>query len=319
MRKEFNTICKAVNGAGRILIATHTDPDGDAIGSMIALYILFKSLKRKVTMYCREKVPSIYSFLHHSKEIKNEPPKNTDFDVAIAVDCGDIKRLGRNINIRSHAKTLINIDHHPDNTKFGDVNYVRDISSVSEMIYELFGVFGIKINKEAATCLYTGIMTDTGNFRYDYTTPQTLRIAASLAENGANISRIAMTVYEAKTIPSLKILGAAMYRLESSDSGKVVWTVLNKDLIKAVGAKSEDLTGIVDQLRSIKGAEVAILFREEADEIKVNFRSKFNINVSAIAKKLGGGGHVKASGAIMHGNIEDVKNKVLSEVFKVIK
>ena len=162
-------------------------------------------------------------------------------------------------------------------------------------------------------------MTDTGNFRYDYTSPETLEIAATLAKLGADISGIAMAVYENKTMSSVRILGAAMYRMEASESGKVAWTVLPKQLMDSLGAKSEDLTGLVDQLRTIKGVEVAILFREEDDGIKVNFRSKFSVNVSDIAKGLGGGGHIRASGAVMQGALDEVKEKVLNEVFKVIK
>ena len=177
----------------------------------------------------------------------------------------------------------------------------------------------LDISKEIAACLYTGIMTDTGNFRYDYTTAETLDIAASLARSGAEISKIAMAVYETKTLSSVKILGAAMYRLETSETGNVAWSVLPKQLMDSLGAKSEDLTGLVDQIRSVKGVEVAVLFREEDDGIKVNFRSKFKVNVSKIAKDLGGGGHIRASGAILQGTLEEVKGKVLAEVFKVIK
>jgi phosphoesterase RecJ-like protein len=128
-----------------------------------------------------------------------------------------------------------------------------------------------------------------------------------------------MAVYETKTLSSVKVLGAAMYRLESSADGKVAWTLLPKQLMDSLGAKSEDLTGLVDQIRSIKGVEVAILFREEDEGIKVNFRSKFKVNVSQIAKKLGGGGHIRASGAVLQGSLESVKDRVLAEVIKAIK
>jgi phosphoesterase RecJ-like protein len=187
------------------------------------------------------------------------------------------------------------------------------------MIYELFTQMGVTITKEIAECLYTGIMTDTGNFRYDYTTADTFAVAEALTRAGANISAIAMNVYETKTLSSIRILGAAMYRLENSESGRVAWTVLPKQLMLSLGAKSEDLTGLVDHIRSIKGVEVAILFREEDDGIKINFRSKSKVNVSEIAKKLGGGGHIRASGAVQQGTLDDVKEKVLKEVFKVIK
>jgi phosphoesterase RecJ-like protein len=187
------------------------------------------------------------------------------------------------------------------------------------MIYKLFKTMKIKITKDIASCVYAGIMTDTGNFRYDYTTADTFKIAEALTRAGAEISKIAMQVYETKTMSSIKILGAAMYRLESSESGKVAWTVLPKQLMDSLGAKSEDLTGLVDYIRSIKGVEVAILFREEEDDIKVNFRSKFKVNVSQIAKNLGGGGHIRASGAIVQGTLDSAKERVLNEVFKVIK
>lgn len=310
-------VINAIKKAKTVIILTHTDPDGDAIGSMIAMYLVLKGMGKKAAMYCRDAVPEIYNFLPVSGKVKSSLKGR--YDLAVAVDCGDEKRVDGAIRIRGLADMIINIDHHPDNSKFGDINLIEKISSVSEILFKLFRKMKIKISRDIAACLYVGLMTDTGNFRYDYTTADSLDIAASLARAGAKISRIAMAVYETKTLSSVRILGAAMYRLETSSSGHVAWTILPKQLMDSLGAKSEDLTGLVDQIRSIKGVEVAILFREEEDGIKVNFRSKFTVNVSDIAKKLGGGGHIRASGAILQGSLEDVKEKVLAEVFKVIK
>ncbi|MFC1767808.1 bifunctional oligoribonuclease/PAP phosphatase NrnA [Candidatus Margulisiibacteriota bacterium] len=315
----MKSIYKAIKTAKKILVMGHTDPDGDAIGSMTSMYILLKNLKKKAVMYCPDEVPETYKFLPYSGKIKNKLSPKLKFDLGIAVDCGDIKRLGSKINVRKMVKTLVNIDHHPDNTKFGDINYIRSISSVSEIMYGLFNFCAQPIDKRAATSLYVGIMTDTGNFRYDYTTSDTLRIAADLVDDGANISGLAMKVYETKTMSAMKVLGAAMYGVKCSKSGRVAWSALTSDLMAATGARSEDLTGIVDAIRSIRGVEVAVLFREVEDGIKVNFRSKYKINVSAIAKKLGGGGHVRASGVMIKGDIDEVQQKVLKEVFKVIK
>jgi len=312
-------VISKLKAAKSIIIATHTDPDGDAIGSMIAVALGLKGMGKKVTMFCKDPVPEIYQFLPDSDSIRNSIGDDERFDAAVAVDCGDIKRVDGGLDLKKFSSVIINIDHHPDNTRFGNVNYVEKISSVSEMIYDLFNAMKIKITKDIAACLYTGIMTDTGNFRYDYTTADTFAVAEALTRAGAQISRIAMQVYETKTMSSIKILGAAMYRLESSKSGKVAWTILPKQLMDSLGAKSEDLTGLVDYIRSIKGVEVAVLFREEDDGIKVNFRSKFKANVSEIAKKLGGGGHIRASGAVLQGSLDKVKNRVLDEVFKVIK
>lgn len=310
---------KAIRAAKSVIIFTHRDPDGDALGCMIAVHLALKGLKKKADMFCCDTLPEMYTFLPHSDKIRTSIDKSASYDLAIVVDCGDIRRIDCDIDVKSIAKSIINIDHHPDNTKFGDINLIEKVSSVAEIIYKLFVEMKITITKDIAECLYVGIMTDTGNFRYDYTTPETIDMAATLARAGAEISKIAMAVYETKTMSSVRILGAAMYRLECTDSGKVAWTVLPKQLMDSLGAKSEDLTGLVDHIRSIKGVEVAILFREESDGIKVNFRSKFEVNVSDIAKQLGGGGHIRASGAIMHGELEEVKQKVLNEVFKVVK
>jgi bifunctional oligoribonuclease and PAP phosphatase NrnA len=311
-------VIKAIQKARSVLIVTHTDPDGDAVGSMLAMYLALKGKGKKASMYCRDRVPEIYKFLPQSDKVKHSLSK-AKFDIVIAVDCGSENRVGKDIKLRTLAKNVINIDHHPDNTLFGGMNHIEKLSSVSEILFGLFREMDVHITKDIASCLYAGIMTDTGNFRYDYTTDKTLDIAAFLARAGADISGIAMAIYESKTKSSVKVLGAAMYRLETSKSGKVAWTILPKKLMDSIGAKSEDLTGLVDQIRSIKGVEVAVLFREEDDGIKVNFRSKFKVNVSDIAKKLGGGGHIRASGAILSGKLDDAKEKVLSEVFKVIK
>ena len=311
-------VISAIKKAKNIIILAHMDPDGDAIGSMTAMYLALKGMGKKAAMYCRDPVPEIYGFLPESDKIKSSL-NNGKYDLAIAVDCGDEKRVEKGLDLKTLADKVINIDHHPDNTKFGDINLIEKISSVSEILFKLFKKMKVKITNDIAASLYTGIMTDTGNFRYDYTTAETLDTAALLARAGANISRIAMAVYETKTLSSVRILGAAMYRLETSQSGKVAWTVLPKQLMDSLGAKSEDLTGVVDHIRTIKGVEVAVLFREEEDGIKVNFRSKFKVNVSEIARNLGGGGHIRASGAVIQCPLEEAKQKVLDEVFKVIK
>jgi bifunctional oligoribonuclease and PAP phosphatase NrnA len=310
---------KEIKAAKTVILFTHRDPDGDAIGTMIALYIALTGLGKKVQMFSSDPVPEMYKFLPHSKKVMLKLPKNSKFDLAVVVDCGGIERIDGKFNVRDIVKRIVNIDHHPDNTRFGDVNYIEGISSVSEIVYKLLCKMKVKITKEIAECLYTGIMTDTGNFRYDYTTADTFEVAQRLIRAGAELSKIAMNVYETKTLPSVRILGAAMYNLESSKSGHVAWTVLSQKTMDDVGAKSEDLTGLVDNIRSIKDVEVAILFREEEDGIKVNFRSKFKVNVSKIAGRLGGGGHVRASGALLQGTLENAKKKVLTEVFKVIK
>lgn len=313
MKKIINEIKKAK----KVIIFTHRDPDGDAIGSMIAMYIALSSIGKNVDMFCSNKVPDIYRFLPSSKKVKNKA--GVRYDLGIFVDCGSIERVNGKADFDTHADTTINIDHHPDNTRFGDINYIEGISSVSEIIFKLFKKMNIKITKDIATCLYAGVITDTGNFRYDYTTSDTFETAKQLKKAGADSTFIAMSVYENKTLSSVKILGAAMHGLKSSKTGKVAWAVITQKMMNDAGATDEDLTGIVDLIRSVKGVEVAILFREESYGTKVNFRSKFKVNVSAIAGRLGGGGHVRASGAVVNADIKIAQKKVLAEVYKTIK
>jgi bifunctional oligoribonuclease and PAP phosphatase NrnA len=310
-------LISAIKKADSFVIFTHRDPDGDAIGSMIAVYLALKQLKKKATMYCSDKVPDIYKFLPSSNKASKKIKGH--YDAAIFVDCGGIERVNGNIDPKKSADVLINIDHHPDNTRFGDINYVEGISSVSEIIYKLLKKMNVKMTKDIATCLYAGVITDTGNFRYDYTSAETFEVAKQLKKAGADTTFIAMSVYENKTQASVKILGAAMHGLKFTKSGKVAWAVLTNKMMKTAGASDEDLTGLVDLIRSVKGVEVAMLFREEKYGIKVNFRSKFKVNVSHIAGKLGGGGHVRASGALLKTNINSAMKQVLGEVFKVIK
>jgi bifunctional oligoribonuclease and PAP phosphatase NrnA len=313
VKKILNEIKKA----DKIVVFTHRDPDGDAIGSMIAMYLALRSIGKKADMFCSNKVPDIYRFLPSSDKVKDKVLGR--YDLGIFVDCGSIERVNGGADIDTIADVNINIDHHPDNTRFGDINYIEPISSVSEIIFKLFKKMNVKITKDIATCLYAGVITDTGNFRYDYTTSETFEVAKQLKKAGADSTFIAMSVYENKTLSSVKILGAAMHGLESSKSGKVAWAVITKKMMDDAGASDEDLTGIVDLIRSVKGVEVAILFREEDYGTKVNFRSKFKVNVSAIAGRLGGGGHVRASGAVVNADIKSAQKKVLAEVYKDIK
>jgi phosphoesterase RecJ-like protein len=287
---------------------------------MIAMALLLKSLRIKATMFSSDAIPGTYNFLPHVKKIRRSLPRGAKFDVAIAVDAGDTKRLGRNISLRKIADKVINIDHHSDNTHFGDVNLVGNVSSSAELIYDICGYLKIHITKDMAICLYTAIITDTGSFRYENTSVSTFNIAAQLVLHGAAPNEISNKIYETKSVPSLKVLALALNGLRTLENEKIVWACVTRDMIKKVHAENEELTGIIDHLRSVKSAEVAILFREESDGlIKINLRSKKKINVQKIANELGGGGHARAAGVSIRGSLSRVSDKVLKTVQKHLK
>lgn len=318
-KKLFEQIKKAIKKADTALVAVHVDPDGDTIGSALAMAMVLEGLGVSTTIYSQDGIPEIYHFLPWSEKVVTEIPYKVHFDLAIAMDSSDISRVGEKINLRELASFLINIDHHPDNTNYADINYVAMCSATAECLYQLCKFLKVKMNQDMAACLYTALITDTGNFRYENTSVDTFLMAADLLRAGLNTHEITTRIYDTKSIPSLKIAARSLSQMEFSADHRIGWTVITKKMMEEEKAKPEDLIGIVDQLRAINGIEVAILFREEKAKVKINMRSKHDVNVSTIANIFDGGGHKKAAGAIVEGSIEEVKNKVLAEVLKHIR
>lgn len=319
MREILNSIKKALKKARTALIVSHVDPDGDSIGSMIAMGMILNKMGVACDFYSQDGVPRIYHFLPRSSEVKNKVTANKKYDLLIAVDASDIKRLGDKVEVKDLAKLIINIDHHPDNTQYGDINYVAKSSSTAELIYKFVKFLKIKIDKDMAENLYVALITDTGNYRYENTSVTTFIMAEDMLKAGVDTHEITTLIYDTKTIASIRVQALALATLEVSPDRKAAWAVVTSTMMEKTGAKGEDLVGLVDQIRSIVGIEVAILFREEEGKVKVNFRSKEKINVSEIARRFGGGGHTRAAGAVLTDDIQTAKKKVTAEVLKYLK
>jgi len=319
MNKELPKIKSLVKNAKSALIACHLDPDGDAIGSMLALAQALEQFGLAVTCYCADQFPRVYRFLPGSDRIKRELLLGQHFDLFFIVDSSDISRIGDKLEPRHLAPVIINIDHHPDNNRFGDVNYVMNTSSVAEEIFDLCQYLKVKIDKRLADCLYAALITDTGNFRYENTSARTFLMAAELLRAGVNTHEITTLIYDTKTISSVKVAARALSEIKFSPDKKVAWTVVTEALMHETGARTEDLVGIVDRIRSIDGVEVAIVFREDNGKVKINFRAKDKSNVSEIARRFGGGGHHKAAGAVVAGETAAVVEKVILEVLKYFR
>lgn len=319
MEQISAAIKRAVKSAKTALCVSHVDPDGDSIGSMLAMGMILSQLGVVSDYYSEDGIPKIYRFLPGADQVRRVPIPNRIYDLLFAMDASDIKRLGEKLSPHEISKVIINVDHHPDNTKYGNINYVEKSSSTAELVFKLAKYLKVKINRPMAENLYVALITDTGNYRYENTSMATFAMAGELLKAGVDTHEITTRIYDTKTIASIRIQAAALANLEISPDRKAAWATVTQEMMDRVGAMGEDLVGLVDQIRSIDGVEVAILFREENGKVKVNLRSKEKVNVSEIAKRLDGGGHIRAAGAILQGDVESIKNRVVSEVLKYLK
>ena len=313
--KIIDKILSALKQSKNVLIVSHVDPDCDTLGSALAFSLILKNLEIKHKLFCENTIPDEYKFLPNCEKYIHRLNHEEKFDLCVVLDCSDIKRIG--LRYMNNISEIINIDHHLDNTMFGKINYVEQAAATAVLVVKIIKKLRIKIDKPMAVCLYAAIITDTGSFRYDNTTSDVFELAAELVDSGADPFVISKTIYENKSIPNIKILGEVLNKLEVY-SGKIAWTYIDVNTLKKFGASPSDLSGIVDFLRSIKGVEVSVFAREYAPgKIKINLRSK-GPNIQKIAKKFGGGGHPKASGIDMSGDIKQIKKELISSIKSTI-
>lgn len=316
----FNRIIQVIKGASKIALLPHISADGDALGSSLALALALKKNNREVDILLEEEIPQIYSFLPGIQYSKRYYRKLTGYDLVVAVDAGDLGRLGKRLEVFESAIVTVNIDHHSTNSEFAVHNYVDTRSAaVGEMIYQLIDSMGVELDKDISTCIYVAIATDTGGFRFSNTTSLTHRIASELINKGINVADISQRVFDTTSYEKVKLLGAAIDALELLENGKVAFISLSNQIIRQNGAKEEDCDGIVNIGRNIRGVKVAAMLRQlETGEVKVNLRSSSDIDVSAIASLYSGGGHKKAAGYTVKGNLDEVKNRLLEDIREVL-
>ena len=303
------------------VVAAHVHLEGDALGSELAMAALLKTFGKKVIIVNEDLPPAEYSFLPDIQTIRHDNAP-LDYDVAVLVDCSDISRIGKTAKIIQKNRLLINIDHHISNTWFGDINWVKPkASSASEMIYELFKALDVKMNKKDALFLYTGILADTGSFKYSTTSAFTHKVACDLLEYGLDVYGIYSQLHESKDFSTMKALGKIFQTLQRDKSGRVAWLEVRSSLIKKSPELAEQTDDIIHFARSVKGVEVALLFKEvrPRHEVRINFRSRGKVDVNKLAGFFGGGGHKMASGATVRGNFKKVVAKVVSQAQKRVR
>ena len=317
---SINKIADAIAAAEHIAILPHVAADGDALGSTLALALALNEAGKKVSVFLEEDIPYIYSFLPGSRLAAVYKEMVGHYDIVVAVDCGDIGRLGKRKEIFDSTSVTANIDHHPTNTGFAVHNFLDTSASASaEIIYKLLKILGIKTGLEIATCLYVGIVTDTGCFRYSNTTPLTHMIAAELIQAGVLVADVSEKVLDSSSYEKVKLTGEAIHTLELFENGKIAMMTVPNEMIRKTGAKEEDFDGIINTARNIRGVEVAAMLREwDIGDIKVNLRSNSTFDVAAIASIYSGGGHKKAAGYTISGSLEQAKNNLLEDLRKAL-
>jgi bifunctional oligoribonuclease and PAP phosphatase NrnA len=304
----YDALYKVLSQARTVFITAHVGPDGDTLGSMLALKhalpSLFQGIER-IDCVISGKLPDIYTFMPGVAHIKRIEQQANEllavYDVAISVDCGSLGRLGEAGAVFKQATMSVNIDHHVSNDGFAQLNIIEpDAAASGEVIANILKTWGYSLSTETAVCLYVALLTDTGGFRHSCTTPSVFRLAADLQEAGVDVTQVYRTVFEEQPLAQVHLQAYAVTQASTNASGRLVWVSVTQALLKRFNAQEEHIEGLIDKLRAIQGVQVAAVLREtEEGTSKVSLRSNTNlVNVSAFLEShYNGGGHTKAAGA----------------------
>jgi len=293
------------------LITTHEGPDGDAVGTSLALANFLLREGKDVTVYICDPLPEIYSFLPLADAVVNRIP-DRDYDVCFVLDIGEFRRAGKEMGEFRRVGKFINIDHHLSCEPFGAYNLIDPkASATGALIYRIIRAYGASIGYETALCIYTAVITDTGSFRYSNANQEAFTVAGEMVAAGVNAWHVSENLYESQPSERLQLLALALATLDISASGNYASVTVTLRMYEVTGTGPELTDGFVNYPRSIRGVEVAVFFREVSPGLfKVGFRSKGKINVAALAQGLGGGGHHNAAGCNVSGTMEDVRRQV---------
>jgi bifunctional oligoribonuclease and PAP phosphatase NrnA len=310
---DLQAVAAALREHDRFLVVTHENPDGDALGSLLATTLALRGLGKDVEMYLggSGSLPREYAFMQLDG-LRRDLPADLEQRVLVAVDCAKADRIGPDPEPVERASLVLDIDHHHDNTRFGDLNLiVADASSTGEVLRDVIRELDIDLTPELAEPLYIALVTDTGRFQYTNTTPKALRLAAELVEAGADVHQVFQQVYESVEFAKLKLLARALDRARVLEGGLIVVSHLLRKDFAEVGAAEAYSEGIIDSLRAVEGAELAALIREpprdDGPTRRVSLRASVDeLDVSAIARRFGGGGHRQAAGFSSDASIDEI-------------
>ncbi|HZK83366.1 MAG TPA: bifunctional oligoribonuclease/PAP phosphatase NrnA [Desulfosporosinus sp.] len=306
--------------APKVALFSHISPDGDCLGSMLAMGLALEKMGKEVSFYNPDPVPSYLAFLPGSYRVKQELPSPQP-KVLLFVDCTDLGRVNMSRSEISGDSTVLNLDHHISNLFFGDFNWVdAQASAVGEVALALIKQLGVELDIDIATNLYTAIVTDSGCFQYSNTTAQTHRSTADLLDLGVDLSRIHHSIFDQKPLAQSKLLQCALAGLEILADGQLAIMSLSTEDFQKSGAEQELSEGLVNQARSIAGVEVAVLLKEVGpEEIKVGLRSNLWLNVNEIAVLFGGGGHQRAAGCTLRMLMTEAKQSITTAIEEALR
>lgn len=311
-----------LNSSRNVLITTHAGPDGDAIGSMLAMNLALLGRHKQITLYNESPIPAVYRFLPRVQSVISRLDFAAAFDTAVVLDCGDLTRVGEAAGIIGRIPEIINIDHHITNTRFGTCQMIDvQACACTEILYHLFDRMLIPFTRELATCIYTGILTDTGSFRFSNTSRATFQICENMVACGVDPFQVAQHVYGTYSLGRIKLLNLALDSIEISDNGKVSLMALTRAMLDETGTQPEDTDGMINYARRIQDVRIAVLIQEQLNggdrapgqrrPYHVSLRSDGSVDVAAIAAIFGGGGHRSAAGFSIESTLTDIKEQIL--------
>jgi bifunctional oligoribonuclease and PAP phosphatase NrnA len=320
-------ILHQIENSENLLLASHISPDGDAVGSLTALGLSLEILGKKVTFYSESAIPAVYRFLPATGRITRSINSRNEFDVAVILDCSTLDRVGNSVHLIEKIPMIINIDHHVTNSFFGHLQLVDTWAcATAEIVYWLIRKMDIRINKAIATSIYTGILTDTGSFRFSNTNENAFSICREMMEYGVDPSYVAQHVYGFYSLGRLKLLNRALNSIEISENGKVSIMTLTQEMFRKTHSQAEDTEGFLNYARNIKDIKVAALIQEQPASgnngagkcgYHISLRSDGAVDVSAIAAGFGGGGHRTAAGFCIASSSEEIKSQLFELAEKI--
>jgi phosphoesterase RecJ-like protein len=318
----MNRIIDHLNRARRILVVSHADPDGDAIGSLLALGLALTKLGKHATLHNESIIPAVYQFLPGVGRIQRHLCEADDYELGVVLDCGDLARIGEGWQTVSRIAVVVNIDHHISNTGFGHIRLIDDQAcATAEIVHRLVTRLGVPLDSDIGTAIYTGILTDTGSFRFSNTNAAAFAISRDMMELGVDPYSVARHVFGSYSLGRIKLLNLALNSIEISRNGKLSLMTVTRSMMAETGTQQEDVDGMINYARRIEDVRVAALIQEQSNGLTpadgrvpyhVSLRSDGSVDVAAIAAHFGGGGHLSAAGFQRTATLADIKSELMA-------
>jgi phosphoesterase RecJ-like protein len=323
----MNLILQTIKAANRILVTTHTDPDGDAVGSMLAMGLALEWIGKQTILYNENPIPAVYQFLPGVGRIERHLGSIDAVDAVVVLDCGDLSRVGRAAVCIGSKAAVLNIDHHISNNGFGSHCLIDgQACATAEIVYRLIRSLKVPLSKDIATCIYTGILTDTGSFRFSNTNAAAFAISQELVQAGVDPFEVARHVFGSYSLGRIKLLNLALNSIEISPNGKLSLMTVTRGMLDETHTQQEDVDGLINYARRIEDVRVAALIQEQTNgqttadgriRLHVSLRSDGSVDVAALASTFGGGGHLSAAGFQTESTVEGLKSDLLKWAEKI--